>query len=279
MCRICGISRRNKNSRTISYGTGILSPPPQENIFQDKQHCQYIHQSADLLFFTLTCDQVDGYVCINSMEIPSGNAVEERHCDDTYITWDRLGHIAEINADNIAEHVQSDDPQSRSCGKRGRIARSRNRNGTSQIRCGSCHCGKSRFFAFGYTGGFTLRVVVVDVPRTAPAVVATSSAKCALDVRKLTILVIPALEDTPTRVPSIKRSTNKSKQDNKKSVKSSVKLQLRKDRSKTRDRKSVAEIRKQAEADLGFRHKVSELTDDSKSPCDQDTQGCFPSHS
>ena len=89
----------------------------QENIFQDKQHCKYIHQSADLLFFCLTCDQVDGYVCDNSHGDTFGNAVEERHCDDTYITWDCLGHIAEINADNIAEHVQTDDHQSRSCGK------------------------------------------------------------------------------------------------------------------------------------------------------------------
>ena len=58
-----------------------------------------------------------GYVCDNSHGDTFGNAVEERHCDDTYITWDCLGHIAEINADNIAEHVQSNDHQSRSCGK------------------------------------------------------------------------------------------------------------------------------------------------------------------
>ena len=45
------------------------------------------------------------------------------------------------------------------------------------------------------------------------------------------------------------------------------------DRSKTRDRESVAEIRKQAvEADFRVRNiKSGELTDDSKSPCDQDT--------
>lgn len=46
-----------------------------------------------------------------------GNAVEERHCDDTYITWDRFGHVAEVNADDVAEHVQTNDDQCRSCGK------------------------------------------------------------------------------------------------------------------------------------------------------------------
>ena len=89
----------------------------QENIFQDKQHCKYIHQSADFLFFGFACDQVNGYVCDNSHGDTFGNAVEERHCDDTYITWDRFGHVAEVNADDVAEHVQTNDDQCRSCGK------------------------------------------------------------------------------------------------------------------------------------------------------------------
>ena len=89
----------------------------QENIFQDKQHCKYIHQCADLLFFCLACDQVDGYVCDNSHGDTFGNAVEERHCDDTYITWNCFGHVAEVDADYVAEHVQTNDYQCRSCGK------------------------------------------------------------------------------------------------------------------------------------------------------------------
>ena len=50
-------------------------------------------------------------------------------------------------------------------------------------------------------------------------------------------------------------------------------MQLRKDRSKARDGESVAEIREQTvEANLRVRNiKSGELTDDSKSPCDQDT--------
>ena len=56
------------------------------------------------------------------------------------------------------------------------------------------------------------KVVVVDVPRTAPAVVATASARRApLIFGSLpSSSSMPALEDTPTRVPRVsKRSTNK----------------------------------------------------------------------
>ena len=56
------------------------------------------------------------------------------------------------------------------------------------------------------------KVVVVDVPRTAPAVVATASARRApLMFGSLpSSSSMPALEDTPTRVPRVsKRSTNK----------------------------------------------------------------------
>ena len=56
------------------------------------------------------------------------------------------------------------------------------------------------------------KVVVVDVPRTAPAVVATASARSApLMLGSLPFSSsMPALEETPTRVPRVsKRSTNK----------------------------------------------------------------------
>ena len=93
---------------------GIFMPFLQENIFQDKQHCQYIHQSADLLFFCLTCDQVDGYLCDNSHGDTFGNAVEERHCDDAEECRKSFCRILKVDLRYRTDHIEAYGDQSRS---------------------------------------------------------------------------------------------------------------------------------------------------------------------
>ena len=85
------------------------------------------------------------------------------------------------------------------------------------------------------------KVVVVDVPRTAPAVVAIASARSAPLIRGSfpSLSSISALEETPTSVPIVsKRSTNKNA--NKITMKSSEKIPLKSSLQKIGDRLGIA---------------------------------------
>ena len=59
----------------------------QENILKDKQHGEDVHHGRDLL--CLLADQIDQHVGDDTDRDTLGNAVKQRHCDDTQVCGNR----------------------------------------------------------------------------------------------------------------------------------------------------------------------------------------------
>ena len=68
-----------------------------KDIFQNKQYSQYIHQYADFLFLSFTCNTVDDHLGDNTHGDTFRNAVQEWHCDDRDKCWDGFRQVVEIN--------------------------------------------------------------------------------------------------------------------------------------------------------------------------------------
>ena len=66
----------------------------QENVFADKQHCQYIHQRGDFLCFS--ADNINYYIRNNSNCNSFRDAVYQRHSDHAEISGNRLCGIVKV---------------------------------------------------------------------------------------------------------------------------------------------------------------------------------------
>ena len=74
-------------------------------IFKMNSYCQYIHQCTDLLVFCLSSNKVKNNISDNAHRDTLRDAIEEWHCNDTYVSRDSLGHISKVNVCNITKHI------------------------------------------------------------------------------------------------------------------------------------------------------------------------------
>ena len=159
----------------------------QENVFADKQHCQYIHQRGDFLCFS--ADNINYYIRNNS------NCNSFR---DTFKIADTIKNPTKINAGAVANPGIAVKIGAK------KIARRNKKPVTTDA---------SPVLAPSPTPAeLSTNVVVVEVPKIAPTEVATASASSAgLILGSFSSLSsMPALEDTPINVPIVSNiSTNR----------------------------------------------------------------------
>ena len=127
-------------------------------------------------FFCFSAQDLDCNVGDNSHGNTFGNAVEERHSSDADVARNRLGKIAEINVDYVGQHVEAyhDQCRSRCKGRDGKEDRGEEQSEAEEDCSGNS--GKTGTAASETPEALSTKVVVVEVPRTAPAQVATASA-------------------------------------------------------------------------------------------------------
>ena len=89
------------------------------NISTDKQHSQYIHQKADLLFLCLSGYKVDDHVGDNAKGDSFGDTVHKRHCDNTDECRDRFCEVLKIDLRDGCQHQEAYNDQRR-CRCKGR---------------------------------------------------------------------------------------------------------------------------------------------------------------
>ena len=91
----------------------------QENVLQDEQNSQNIHQRRNLL--ALAGDQVQDHVGNDAQGDAFGDAVEQGHCQNGQVSRNGLGElvIVKLQLGNAAEHQEADHDQSGS-GSEGR---------------------------------------------------------------------------------------------------------------------------------------------------------------
>ena len=75
-----------------------------KDIFQNKQYSQYIHQYADFLFLSFTCNNVDDHIGDNTHGDTFRNAVHKRHGDDCNVAWNCFCKIVEVDLRNGSKH-------------------------------------------------------------------------------------------------------------------------------------------------------------------------------
>ena len=86
--------------------------PLQQEVLQNEQYCQYIHQRGHTL--GLACADVKKDVGDDSHGDAFGDGVHERHCEDRDVSGDRLKRIFPADFDDLLHHQETDDDQGRS---------------------------------------------------------------------------------------------------------------------------------------------------------------------
>jgi hypothetical protein len=89
----------------------------QQDVLQDEQHRQHVHQRADLLFTGLAGDEVQQSPGDDADGNALGDAVGQRHGDDGQESRNGIGQIIKVNLRDSAQHVEADNDQRRSGGE------------------------------------------------------------------------------------------------------------------------------------------------------------------
>ena len=99
---------------SLSFGMYRFS---QEDVFQNKDYGQHIHERCDLL--GLTAGKVKHRVADNAESDTLGNRVSEGHCENADKSRDCGQHIIPVNLCDLLHHEEANHNQSR-CGRKRR---------------------------------------------------------------------------------------------------------------------------------------------------------------
>ena len=125
----------------------------QENILEDKQNSEDIHQRRNLL--GLAGAQIQHHIGDNTQADALGDAVEQRHRNDGDVGRDGLGEVIIVEADlgDGADHQESHHNQRGSGGEGGNGGEERSENGVEQEQQTSHHSSQTGAAAGSHTGG------------------------------------------------------------------------------------------------------------------------------
>jgi len=123
-----------KNARQIASAgqDAFLIKRSQEDILEDEQHRQDVHQGGDLL--GLAGQRIEHHIGDDAQADALGDGVEQRHGDDGNVGRDGFAQVVVVEADlrDRADHQEAHHDQRRRGGKGGNGGEQRREQGTQQ---------------------------------------------------------------------------------------------------------------------------------------------------
>ena len=125
----------------------------QEDIFQNEQDCQHIHQGLDGL--ALACGNIQQHIADNAQGDALGDGVEQGHGDDGQVCGNGLGQVVQVEADlgDGAHHQEAHHDQSGSGGEAGNGGEDGGEQGGGQEQHAGGQSGQTGAAACGHAGG------------------------------------------------------------------------------------------------------------------------------
>ena len=124
----------------------------EEDVLQDEQHGQHIHERADLLLLGFAGDDVDEGPGDDADGDALRDAVSSGHCQNGQEGGDALAGVVEVDLDGGTHHVEAHDDQSRSRCKAGDGQEQRAEDGGQQEQDAGGHSGQTGAAALGDAG-------------------------------------------------------------------------------------------------------------------------------
>lgn len=97
----------------------IAAAGSQQEVLQDEQHREDIHQRVDVLLLSLAGQKIDDHVGDDPEADALGDAVGEGHRDDADVAGDRFGVVREVQLKDRGDHQEAHRHQRR-CRREGR---------------------------------------------------------------------------------------------------------------------------------------------------------------